>query len=220
MSIPPLKYGDLRHDGYRFLCVQKKTGTAHWLSPAVWEARKAGQREYHKRNQDRNTLRKRESIQSDPEKYREYKRSRYWSRPEKMRKDARARGRTPSHKAMVREYRIRNRARIAAWHRRYQQINRAYFRAVASARRAYVAGCIKKLSEVQRRITLEIYRQAQRVSECLGIAFHVDHIHPLIPRAGREAGVHEPSNLQILAARLNLVKSNRSPEETLEIPYV
>ena len=52
-----------------------------------------------------------------------------------------------------------------------------------------------------------IYDQASRVSQCLGVQHHVDHIHPLRGRGLR--GLHVPWNLQVLPAKKNLEKSNK-----------
>ena len=55
------------------------------------------------------------------------------------------------------------------------------------------------------------YEMAARVSTCLGIKHHVDHIYPL---AGRKSkGLHVPWNLQVIPASINVRKHNKSPEE-------
>lgn len=53
-----------------------------------------------------------------------------------------------------------------------------------------------------------IYEASRRVSSCLGIQFHVDHIYPLA-----RGGKHHPSNLQLLPARINLLKKSRVPKK-------
>ena len=53
-------------------------------------------------------------------------------------------------------------------------------------------------------IVSSIYGQAQRVSKCLGVTMHVDHILPL-----SKGGVHEASNLQIIPKTINLRKSDK-----------
>lgn len=49
-----------------------------------------------------------------------------------------------------------------------------------------------------------IYKARARISKCLGITFHVDHIIPLA-----KGGKHVIENLQLLPARLNLKKSDK-----------
>jgi len=53
-----------------------------------------------------------------------------------------------------------------------------------------------------------IYEACRRVSKCLGIAFHVDHIYPL-----SRGGKHHPSNLQLLPAKINLRKRSKIPKK-------
>jgi 5-methylcytosine-specific restriction endonuclease McrA len=52
-----------------------------------------------------------------------------------------------------------------------------------------------------------IYEAARRISKCIGIQFHVDHIMPLA-----RGGKHHPSNLQLLPAKINLRKKARIPK--------
>ena len=52
-----------------------------------------------------------------------------------------------------------------------------------------------------------VYEQAQRLTECLGVEFQVDHIHPL--QGKNVSGLHAPWNLQVITATANRQKGNR-----------
>jgi hypothetical protein len=65
-----------------------------------------------------------------------------------------------------------------------------------------IASC--RLTCDDRNTIKEIYSAARRVSRCLGIQFHVDHIVPV-----SRGGVHHQSNLQLLPAVVNLRKSDK-----------
>lgn len=57
------------------------------------------------------------------------------------------------------------------------------------------------LSEIDRQKVRMIYKICRRITKCLGILHHVDHIVPLY-----KGGLHHPGNLQILPAKLNCSK--------------
>jgi 5-methylcytosine-specific restriction endonuclease McrA len=58
------------------------------------------------------------------------------------------------------------------------------------------------------KIIAVIYETCRRITKCMGLPFHVDHIYP-ISRGGK----HHPSNLQILPAKLNLKKKSKIPKK-------
>ena len=93
-----------------------------------------------------------------------------------------------THKEQMREYRRTSPARKAS-------------------KAAYRVGLHKSYSslpEHSKAIVRGIYEASQRVSECLGVPFHVDHIVPV-----SKGGTHSPENLQIVPAKWNLQKGNR-----------
>jgi hypothetical protein len=52
-----------------------------------------------------------------------------------------------------------------------------------------------------------IYSASIRITKCTGIAHNVDHIHPLNHKL--LCGLHVPSNLRFIPARLNTMKKNK-----------
>lgn len=50
------------------------------------------------------------------------------------------------------------------------------------------------------------YKQSQRLTDCLGIQFNVDHILPL--RGKLVSGLHVEHNLQVITEASNNLKSN------------
>lgn len=230
----PLKYGDTRGDGFRFLCYQverrphREVGKANeaWLSPSVWLAldkkKKETRRKNHKKNRAADREKTRVWVKQNPEWVRENKRAHYQKNRERIRAYHRERDSRPDvkeyHRRRSREYAARNTQSRSAYSKRWMTVpkNRekrnARQRARAklnpetvaykrSMRRARERGATPPLSRPQRQVIAALYAASRRVSKCLGVQFHVDHIVPL-----SKGGAHTPENLQILPASVNLRK--------------
>ena len=52
---------------------------------------------------------------------------------------------------------------------------------------------------------LSIYQECAKLTEITGVPHHVDHIHPI-----SKGGLHHPDNLQILTAKENISKGNKT----------
>ena len=101
-------------------------------------------------------------------------------------------------------WRSENIEKKRATDRKWQAANldRVYLK--KNERRAKKRGTKVFLTPAQRKVVCAIYSAARRVSSCIKINHHVDHIIPIV--AG---GHHAPSNLQILPAKINLRKGAR-----------
>jgi len=101
-----------------------------------------------------------------------------------------------------REWAKRNPERIKFLARRHMRKYPERYAFHAAKRRATI---LKATDVSTSKLQIKVfYDAAARVSRCLGIKFHVDHIIPL-SRGGR----HQQSNLQLLPATLNHRKGNR-----------
>jgi hypothetical protein len=89
--------------------------------------------------------------------------------------------------------------------KRWRDANPEKKNADTSARRQRVRAQMPKWMRPS--LMVCFYEKAKRVSECLGIEHHVDHVIPL--RGRKVSGLHVPWNLHVIPARLNLEKHNR-----------
>lgn len=107
--------------------------------------------------------------------------------------------------AQSKEWRLRNPGKASAQCRRWAQENPDRRAAIYANRRAAKMRRTVAWAD-QRRITA-MYAVARRVSRCLGIEFHVDHIVPL--QGKFVSGLHCEDNLRIVPAAINLAKYNK-----------
>lgn len=82
--------------------------------------------------------------------------------------------------------------------RRYRQKYPDRHRAQKASRRCKLR---TPLLAEQKQIVVTLYSQAARVTKCLGIQFHVDHVLPLAL-----GGLHHPANLRVIPGRINELK--------------
>jgi 5-methylcytosine-specific restriction endonuclease McrA len=102
-------------------------------------------------------------------------------------------------KASALAWRIKHKEHLKEKSRRYAKMHPDRVRAAAMKRIS-----LKRAATISLRFVAGFYEMADRVGKCLGIAFEVDHIHPL-----SKGGSHCAENLQLLPKYWNIRKGNR-----------
>jgi len=176
------KRGHSRNDGMIFW-TKAKGKYDIWITKEKYEEYKKKQKVYNHKysNKEGYNIKKRiknkEYYQKNIEKERDRARSKY----NRM---------TPEQKEKNKEYKKN-------WHKKN------VFKKMASKhRRRELEKNQTPLTKQQIGIIATLYKQSKRLKKMLGIQFHVDHIVPLFM-----GGKHEPCNLQVIPARINLCKS-------------
>lgn len=106
------------------------------------------------------------------------------------------------------EYKVLNPDKLKERKYNYRINNSDKISALNAKRRAAKLHRIPKWSTVaDLKYIAALYAHSQRITKCLGIQFHVDHIIPL--QGQTVSGLHVPSNLQVIPASLNLSKHNK-----------
>jgi 5-methylcytosine-specific restriction endonuclease McrA len=191
------KKGDTRADGMIFWAYVKGCkGGEYWLTPEKYEKKKKDvirwRNEWAEKNRERLKKRNRERYWSDPEASKKKKAE--WAKRNRERVLAYARRTEPI-------WRNANREKVRAQNARWRNANKekiAFYamRRIARKRAAIPAGYDEGMIQ-------PIYDWCARVTRCLSIPHHVDHIVPL-----SRGGPHHHENLQVLPAAINAKKSN------------
>lgn len=152
---------------------------------------------------------------ANPEKVREYGRNRRAANLEKFQEKAREYylKNTERCKKNSREWRKANVERDKERKRKYNKNNQDKCNAQYARYHARKFGAdldefgVDQYTEHDKKLTEQLYAHAKRLTECLGIAFHVDHVLPLSCN-----GSNKPANLQVCTASWNTSKCNRSTD--------
>ena len=179
-----MKHGYTREDGMVFVCKNKRcTNGEWWVTP-----------EHFLRIKERNRLKAQKNRKDNPSYMVEYRKR----NEEKLKNN-------------FRKYRLSNLEKTKQNFRNWASKNKHIINAKTSYRRAKIICGEIKLDKCQKSIIKTIYDLSKRISKCLSVNHHVDHIIPLT-----KGGLHIPSNLQVIPAVLNIRKSNKIiPQEYL-----
>ena len=109
------------------------------------------------------------------------------------------------NKQKIKDYYQNNKDAFRVAQSRWQKNNKDKGNAKQAKRRATKLQATPQWADLGK--IQEVYKEAQRLTELLGIEMHVDHIVPL--QGTLVSGLHVETNLQILTAVENLRKSNK-----------
>jgi phosphoenolpyruvate synthase/pyruvate phosphate dikinase len=176
------KRGFKREDGKIFWTIVKRK-YEYWITEEKYNEFKKKNRLYDKKYSN-----KEESLIKKKERNKKYYLENIENERERTKK--RIKNMAPDEALKLKEYK-RN------WHKKN------VFRKMASKhRRREREKNNTPLTKNQIAIIATLYKQSKRLKKTLGIEFHVDHIIPLFM-----GGKHNPSNLQVIPATINLRKS-------------
>jgi hypothetical protein len=204
-TITKHKRGDVREDGKVFwkYASSCKDGE-YWLSKEKFEEKKKRESERHSKYYSKNE-----------NSHREYVKDRYAKNRIAIREQLRV-----SRLKNIDRYREKGKESSRLWRKKnptkYKENLKNWIKEnpdkykliIAkgnSKRRATQKNNTPDLTSEQNLIIETIYLQRIRLEKRFGLQFHVDHIIPI-----SKGGLHIPSNLQVLPAKLNLQKNSRN----------
>jgi hypothetical protein len=224
-------YGKMYKNGEYWLTPEKfehvsnqRKKTSKKYAESNLENHKAYLVEYREKNKETINSKAREYANKNREKFREVQKNYYTRNREtilKRKKEYRLKNiekhrakdreyikkNLEKHRESAREWKRKNKQRakesLKSWISRNKDRYKVLLRKGSAKRRALKMSKTPMLNESQSKIIEVFYEQRTRLEKRLGIKFHIDHIVPLA-----RGGHHMPSNLQVLPARLNLMKKD------------
>lgn len=219
-----LKRGDRREDGMIYW--NKRNGVECWYTEEKFTDKKIKQQQeskkyyennkqriteyvklYTKRNHEKKKQYWREYIQKNQSKKKAYRKKYREENPEKLFNDGKKYRESRKHRLRIyfRDYTQKNKEKITAKKREYNARKPEIGMEAKAKNRAKRRNAAKDLTESQKKINRQIFLMARRLKQCTKIDWHVDHIIPI-----SRGGLHVPSNLMPIPAKLNLWKSART----------
>ena len=111
-------------------------------------------------------------------------------------------------KERQRKRKAENKQARRVWEAGWREKNRGAFNASKAKRRADKRNRYPSwIGKVERMKISSIYAESSRLSKLTGIAFHVDHVIPLM--GDLVSGLHVPENLRIIQAAENMSKGKK-----------
>jgi hypothetical protein len=213
------KFGHTRLDGFRFARYYNRATKdggnkicQEWASPIRWAEKH--QRLYEnspivrtleERKQRRLEMERRRRA-ANKEKFLAYDRDWKAANRERVNFLARERRRKnpEKHKAASKAYALKNKQKKSEQFRAWRLKNKAVCAARSVARKKFYVRQLRQLTERQLAVMESVYQASRRITGCIGVEFHVDHIVPI-----SRGGSHAPNNIQLMPARLNIQKKDK-----------
>jgi hypothetical protein len=201
------------------------------VSGACLACARKNRSEWGKTNKEKLRLAQIERRKANPEKHREHNRRwekdnpdkvrdmrRRWAEanPDKVRESGRKwREANPDKQNEAsRRWTEANREHDSKRRVEYRKANRAKYNALQKRRQATQLKAMPHwLTPEHHAQIVDIYEQAVIAEQLTGVEHHVDHIEPL--QGKDRCGLHVPWNLQVLEARENFSKGNRTVRHVL-----
>lgn len=160
-------------------------------------------REFKKKNKEKIRKKSQEYYKKNKEKISEYNKNRYIKKAEHIKKIAKIW--RQNNKEKVREnrrnYERNNKEKMKEKRKRYVSNNRDKISLKNSRRKALKRKSVHP--DLNNNIYTVYYNMKNRLEQCLGIKYNIDHILPIA-----RGGYHHHLNLQVIPADLNFVKND------------